>query len=144
NIHGALTNVGIRGATGNADDVVLVGPGMAQASYGNVPYGIWTGDGVNGVTIANVTIRDFYFHPIIFNGGTQSPRVYNVHLINAGEQFLKSNPDGNGGGVNNGIVEYSVFEYTTTSNDKYTNSVDVHKRRDWIVRNNLCENSQTP
>src|SRR5262245_55482947 len=80
-INGAYTNVGIRGATNNADDVVLAGPGMAQASFGEVPYGIWTGGGVNGVTIANLTIRDIFYHPIIFNGGTQNPRAYNVHLI---------------------------------------------------------------
>src|SRR5262245_39930318 len=59
-IHGVFNNVGIRGATGNADDVVLVGPGMANAAYGDVPFGIWTGDGVTGVTIANLTIRDVY------------------------------------------------------------------------------------
>src|SRR5947209_20266359 len=31
-IHGTFTHVGIRGATGNSDDVVIVGPGMTQAS----------------------------------------------------------------------------------------------------------------
>jgi len=67
-IHGAFSNVGICGATTNSDDVVLVGPGMAQPNYGDVPYGIWTGDGVDAVTIANLTIRDFFHHPITFNG----------------------------------------------------------------------------
>src|SRR3954465_1676070 len=43
--NGAFTNVGIRGATENADDVVLIGPGMTV--YGEAPYGIWTGGGVN-------------------------------------------------------------------------------------------------
>ena len=66
---------------------------MTNTNYANtVPFGIWTGNGVNGITIANVTIRDFYFHPIIFNAGTQAPHIYNVHLINAGEQFIKSIP----------------------------------------------------
>ncbi len=59
-----------------------------------MPFGIWTGVGVDGITIANLTIRDLYFHPIIFNDGTENPRVYNVHLIDAGEQFIKVNPDG--------------------------------------------------
>jgi hypothetical protein len=134
-----LSDVTIRGGTNSRDDVVLVGPGMTNASYGDVPYGIWTGN-VQGVTIANLTIRDVYYHPIIFNAGTQSPRVYNVHLINAGQQFIKSNPDDAGGGVNNGIVEYSVIEYVTTAKDDYTNGVDVHTGANWIIRHNLFRN----
>ena len=45
-----------------------------------VPFGIWTGGNVNGITIANLAIRDVYQHPIILNAGTQSPHIYNVHL----------------------------------------------------------------
>src|SRR5919109_416302 len=103
-VNGALTDIVIRGATKKPNDVVLLGPGM-NPTVPDVPYGIWTGGGVQRITIANLTIRDVYNHPIIFNAGTQSPRVYNVHLINAGQQFIKSNPDSSGGGVNNGIVE---------------------------------------
>ena len=143
-INGSFTNVGIRGATNNHDDVVLVGPGMTRANYGNARSGIWTGNGVQGVTIANLTIRDFYQHLIVFNAGTQSPIVHNVHLINAGEQFIKSNPDGAGGGVNNGIVEYSLIEYTTTAKDDYTNGVDVHTGTNWIIRHNLFRNIVGP
>jgi hypothetical protein len=143
-INGTFSNVGLRGATNNRDDVVLVGSGMTTAGNGSVPYGIWTGGNVQGVTIANLTIRDVYYHPIIFNGGTQSPRVYNVHLINAGQQFIKSNPDGQGGGVNNGIVEYSVIEYTSVARDEYTNGVDVHTGNGWIVRHNLFRNIVSP
>src|SRR3989442_12734076 len=143
-INGTYTNVAIRGGTNNRDDVVLSGPGMTNAAYGNVPYGIWTGGNVQGITIANLTIRDLFYHPIIFNAGTQSPRVYNVHLIDAGEQFIKSNPNGAGGGVDNGIVEYSVIEYTTTAKSGYTNGVDVHTGANWIIRHNLFRNIVGP
>ena len=135
---------GFAAAPDNRDDVVLVGPGMTNASYGNTPFGIWTGGNVNGVTIANLTIRDVYYHPIIFNAGTQSPHVYNVHLIDAGQQFIKSNPDASGVGVNNGIVEYSVIEYTTTAPSDYTNGVDVHAGANWIIRHNLFRNIVAP
>lgn len=64
-----------------------------------IPHGIWVGGSVAGVTIANLTIRDIYYHPIVFNAGTQSPLVHNVTLINAGQQFVKSNPSPSGGGV---------------------------------------------
>src|SRR4051794_19891914 len=50
-INGAFTNVAIQGQGSSRDDVVLVGPGMTHASYGDVPYGIATGGGVDGVTI---------------------------------------------------------------------------------------------
>jgi hypothetical protein len=143
-INGTFTNVALRGSSSNADDVVLQGPGMTNASYGNVPFGVWTGGSVQNVLVANLTIRDFYYHPIIFNAGTQSPRVYNVRLVNAGQQFIKSNPDGAGGGVNNGVVEYAVIEYDTTSRDDYTNGVDVHTGQNWIVRNSLFRNIRAP
>jgi hypothetical protein len=136
--------VALRGASGNADDVVLVGPGMTNANYGNAPFGVWTGGNVQGVTIAGLTIRDFYYHPIIFNAGTQSPHVYNVRLVNAGQQFIKSNPDGNGGGVNDGLVEYTVIEYDSTSRDSYTNGVDVHTGRNWTIRHSLFRNIRAP
>jgi hypothetical protein len=142
-INGSMTNVGIRGATGNRDDVVLVGRGMTTTTSA-VPFGIWTGNGVQGVTIANLTIRDVYTHSIMLNAGTQSPLIHNVRLLNAGEQFIKANPDGSGGGVNNGIVQYSVIEYATTSRDDYTNGVDVHTGSGWTIRHNLFRNVRAP
>jgi hypothetical protein len=142
-INGTVANVVIRGATGDRDAVVLAGNGMARASD-SVQFGIWTGGGVEGVTIANLTIRDVPYHAIIFNAGTQKPHVFNVHLIDAGQQFIKSNPDGRGGGVNGGIVEYSVIEYTAKAKDSYTNGVDVHTGARWIVRHNLFRNIVAP
>ncbi len=143
-VNGSFTNVGIRGATGNRDDVVLIGKGMSAPSDGGVPFGIWVGGDVRGVTIANLTIRDVYYHAIMLNAGAQSPLIHNVRLVNAGEQFIKANPDGAGGGVDNGIVEYSVIEYDTTSRDDYTNGVDVHTGDNWIIRHNLFRNVRAP
>jgi hypothetical protein len=140
-INGTFSNVGIRGASGNADDVVLQGPGMTNAA---IPFGIWVGGNVTGITIANLTVRDIYYHPIIFNAGTQAPLVHNVTLINAGQQFIKSNPNSAGGGVDNGIVQYSVIQYDTTSRDSYTNGVDVHTGRNWTIRHNLFRNIRAP
>ena len=140
-VNGTFSNVAIRGATGDADDVVLVGQGMTGS---NVPYGIWVGGNVQKITIADLTIRDVFYHSINFNEGTQSPLVHNVHLINAGEQFIKANPNASGtGGVNNGVVEYSVIEYSTTAPTDYTNGVDVHTGQNWIVTNNLFKNIRT-
>jgi hypothetical protein len=142
-VNGSLRNVTIRGASGNRDDVMLVGRGMANPDYGAVSHGIWTGGGVQNVTIANLTITNFYFHCIILNAGTESPRLYNLRLSNAGQQIVKSNPDDTGG-VDDGVVEYSIIEYTSTSRDSYTNGVDVLGGRRWTIRHNLFRNIRAP
>ncbi len=147
----AVSNVTIRGITDRCDDVILIGAGMA--TQGNTPFGIWVG-GPTGMTIADLTIRDIFFHPIMLdpNAGTQSPRVYNVHLINAGEQFVKVSQMGSGtnpapgSGVANGIVEYSIIEYTTAKDPNgpggpaYTNGVDVLSGLNWVIRYNVFRN----
>ena len=80
----------------------------------------------------------------MLNAGAQSPLIHNVRLVNAGQQFIKASPDGAGGGVDNGIVEYSVIEYDTTASDDYTNGVDVHTGDNWIIRHNLFRNIRAP
>jgi hypothetical protein len=147
----AVSNVTIRGATNRCDEVVLRGAGMTI--QGNTPYGIWVG-GPTGILIANLTIRDIFYHPIMLDpnaGGTQNPRIYNVRLVDAGEQFIKVSQKGSGtpvpgSGVANGVVEYSVIEYSTTKHPNgpggpgYTNGVDILTGSNWIVRNNLFRN----
>jgi hypothetical protein len=143
-VHGPLSNVTIRGATTSRDDVVLSGPGMRNRDYGRVEHGIWAGGVVSGLTIANLTIREVYFHPIILNGEVQSPHIYNVHLVNGGQQLLKTNPTGSRRGIDNGIIEYSVFEYSPTSRDDYANAIQVLAGTNWIIRNNLIRNIRAP
>jgi len=124
-------DVTIRGTNGSTN-VVLVGKGMDNANFGTVEIGIWSNS--TNTTIAHLTIRDTYDNEIIFNSGAQSPLVYCVRLINAGSQFIKSNPtDVNAGtGVNNGFVEYCWFEYTgSPPNDHgtgvgYFNGISAH------------------
>jgi hypothetical protein len=142
-------DVTIRGTNGSTN-VVLVGKGMDNTNFGNVEFGIWSNS--TNTTIAHLTIRDTYDNEIIFNQGAQSPLVYCVRLINAGSQFIKSNPtDVNAGtGVNNGIVEYCWFEYTgSPPNDHgtgvgYFNGISAHAAKNWIVRGNLFKNLHNP
>jgi hypothetical protein len=142
-ISGPLRNVTIRGASGNRDEVVLQGPGMT-GSTATAASGIWIGNGVDGATIADLTIRDFPQHAVILNAGTRAPRLYNVRLADTGQQIVKSNPDGKGAGVDEGIVEYSIVEYTTTSPGSYTNGVDVLGGKRWAIRHNLFRNIRAP
>jgi hypothetical protein len=143
-VKGPLADVVIRGSTDRRDDVVLQGPGMTNPNYGAVEFGIWAGGDVQRLTLANMTIRDVYFHPIIMNAGPQSPRLYNLHLINGGQQLLKTNPADNGSGIDNGVIEYSVFEYAPTSRDWYANAIQVLAGQNWIIRNNLIKNIKAP
>jgi hypothetical protein len=141
-VSGSLRNVAIRGASGNRDDVTLIGPGMRPG--GAVPSAIWSGGDVQGLLIANLTVRGFPFHCIIFNAGTEGPRLYNLRLADAGQQIVKSNPDDRGGGVDDGVVEYSIIEFATTSRDSYTNGVDILGGRNWSIRHNLFRNIRAP
>ncbi|HLX67997.1 MAG TPA: choice-of-anchor Q domain-containing protein [Verrucomicrobiae bacterium] len=142
-------NVTVRGAAG-CTNVVLVGKGMDNTNYGNVPFGIWS-NGTN-TTIAHLTIRDTWDNEIIFNPGAQTPLVYCVRLINAGSQFVKSNPTdvNNGIGVNNGVIEYCWFEYTGSppgdhgTGVGYFNGISAHAAKNWIIRGNLFKNLHNP
>ena len=143
-INKPVTNVVLRGATENPNDVVISGRGMDNANFEAVPHGISTGVGVTGITIANLTVRDVYYHAIMLAPGTESPRIQNVRLINAGRQFVKAYPDGKGGGVDEGLIERSMFEYTGTSRDSDTGGLEVHTGGRWTVRDNIFRNIVAP
>ncbi len=78
--------------------------------------------------------------------------MYCVRLLNAGSQFIKSNPTDvtNGTGVNNGVVEYCWFEYTGSppgdhgTGVGYFNGISAHAAQNWIVRGNLFKNLHNP
>ena len=120
------SNLAIRGATGNRDEVILRGAG------------IWAGN-VNGLTIADLTIDgDFKaVHGISLNAGTERPLIHNVHLLDINDQMIKANPDGALGGVDGGIVEYCLMEYPSGwAPDYYVAGIDIHTGDDWLIQHN--------
>src|ERR1051326_765481 len=141
--------VTIRGNEGSTN-VVLVGRGMDNSNYLNVPFGIWSNS--TNTTIAHLTIRDTWDNEIIFNSGAQSPLVYCIRLLNSGSQFIKSNPTDvdAGSGVNYGVVEYCWFEYTGSPPSDhgagvgYFNGISAHASQNWVVRGNLFKNLHNP
>ena len=133
------SDVTLRGATQNFDDVVLVGAGMSRASYGDVPNGIETIGDVQALTIANLSIRGVYGSAIAFGAGASSPHVDNVHLVDAGSRFILS-----AGGTGGAIVEGSILEYTDTARDNDARALDVYGGASWVVRNNLFRNIVGP
>jgi len=138
-------------STAGCTNVVLVGKGMDNPSYGNVPFGVWSNS--TNTTIAHLTIRDTYDNSVILNPGAQSPHLYSVRLLNAGSQFIKANPTDvtSGTGVNNGVIEYCQIEYAPgpPSTDHgagvgYFNGISAHAARNWVIRGNVFRNLHNP
>lgn len=142
---GGVSDVAIRGETGDPEDVVLVGRGMANEDHGGVPHGILLGD-AQDVLIADLTIRDVWYHPIQVDGtgGCERPRIYHCRLINAGEQFVKGTVNEAGDAVDGGIVEHTLMAYETHARSGYTDGVDVLGGRGWIIRHNRFVNIRGP
>lgn len=124
-----LSNVVIAGATGNRDEVRIRGGRFA----------IWANN-VDGLTVRDLTIEGASEHGIILNCAANAPVVRNVVLRDIGDQFIKANPGPGGCGVDAGVVEDSLFEYTRGAPDTYTNGVDVHYGVGWTIRRNTFRN----
>jgi hypothetical protein len=133
-----LTNITIAGATGKHEDVIIQGAGMA----GSTRFGFWV-DKVDGITFRDLTIRNIREHAVIINCSANAPVYRNVRVVDIGDQFIKHNPGSNGCGVSGGLVEDSVFEYSTRAPDDYTNGIDVHQGAAWTIRRNTFRNFNT-
>jgi len=98
------------------------------------------------VTIADLTIKRSYYHPIHVGGGGHYAMLYNLHIIDGRQQFVKVNPSG--GEYNDyGTLACSLFELTpagrsnvdTVSGGCYTGGLDAHQTWGWIVRDNIIK-----
>jgi hypothetical protein len=126
-------NVTIAGATGRRDDVIVRGG----------RFGFWVND-VSGLTIRDLTITGAADHGVILNCEAHAPVLSNLVFRDIGDQFVKANPGPNGCGVDLGVVENSLFEYTNGAPDTYTNGVDVHFGAGWIIRGNTFRGFNAP
>lgn len=140
----AVPNVVLRSATGNRDAVVLDG------NYQTTEIVRIT---ASNVTIADLTLRNAQTHPIhVFStgsGDTNNTLVYNVHIIDPGEQAIKINPASPSHFTDRGVVACSRIELTAAGrprirNNCYTGGVDAHQSRGWVVRDNIIEGFWCP
>ncbi len=131
-----IVNAGIslRGASGARDDVILDFGGM-QAGY----FGVMVE--ADDVTIADLTIRNAVDHGVAVQGSDR-PVLYNLHIVDIGDQLVKVNPVGDGS--DDGLLACSHLEYTTAAPDDYTNGISAHNAHNWIVRDNRWERIRTP
>jgi len=127
-IHVVNNGITIRGATGNRGDVILDFGGMESGYFGILVE-------ADDVTIADLTIRNASDHGVSIQGRDR-PILYNLHILDIGDQLVKVNPAGNGS--EDGLLACSRLEYTTSAPDDYTNGISAHQAHRWIVRDNEC------
>ena len=137
-----VPGVTLRSASGNREAVILDGNYVTTEIVQVV---------ASNVTIADLTLREAYYHPIhvmsTSTADTVGTLIYNVHIIDPGEQAIKINPYTPGNALyfpDGGEVACSHIELTDTGrpyirNDCYTGGIDAHQARNWVIRDNLIE-----
>ncbi|MAT40819.1 MAG: hypothetical protein CL609_00645 [Anaerolineaceae bacterium] len=130
-----VSNLTLRSASGNREAVILDG------NYQTTEMITIT---KSNVVIADLTLKQAYTHPIhvVTDGeNTLNTNLYNLHIIDPGEQAIKINPGTNGGYPDNGEIACSLIELTDSGrpfirNNCYTGGVDGHQAKNWVVRDN--------
>jgi len=152
NLYGAylridVPNVTLRSASGNRQAVVVNGNYVTTEIVQIV---------ASNVTIADLTLREAYYHPIHVMstacGDTNDVLIYNVHIVDPGQQAIKINPTSDEYHADYGVIACSHIEMTdsgrsrvwATSGSCYTGGVDAHQARSWIIRDNLIEGFWCP
>lgn len=135
--------VTIRGATGNRDDVVLVGAGMLNS--GNKRHVFWLR--YSDITIADLTIRDAYYHGIQIAAENQTDRIWlrNLKILDCGERFIKGSTNNNPAySPDDVVIEYCWLEQITPlsnhDDNDYIGGIDAMWCNRWIVRDNVFKN----
>ena len=134
-----VPNVTVRSASGDREAVTLDGNYITTEIIQIV---------ASDVTVADLTLREAYYHPIHVmsseSGHTLNAKIYNVHIIDPGEQAIKINPAADNYFTDNGLIACSHIELTDTGrpyirNNCYTGGIDAHQSRGWVIRDNLIE-----
>jgi hypothetical protein len=144
NLHGVYLridepNLTIRSASGNREAVILDGNYQTTEIFQIV---------ASNVTIADMTLQKAYDHPIHVMSSdasdTENTLIYNVHVIDPGQQAIKINPVSGGTYPDDGVIACSHIELTDAGrtqirDDCYTGGIDAHQAEGWVIRDNLIE-----
>ncbi|MBI5649081.1 MAG: hypothetical protein HZC40_01315 [Chloroflexi bacterium] len=135
----ATSNVTLRSASGNRAAVILDGNYITTEIIQIV---------ASNITLADLTLRAAYYHPIhvmtVAGAHTLNTLIYNVHIIDPGEQAIKINSAATGYYTDSGTIACSRIELTDAGraqirNNCYTGGIDAHQSRGWVVRDNHIE-----
>jgi hypothetical protein len=130
----ATPGVTLRSFSGNRDAVVL------DADYQtNELISIQA----SNVTIADLTLREAYDHPVHVSGNgapITGTLLHNLRIVDPGQQGVKINPIGTAW-ADNGTIECSSIELTGAGrpfvrDNCYTGGIDAHAAWGWAVRRN--------
>lgn len=131
--------VTLRSASGDRAAVVLDGNYLTSEIIQIV---------ASDVTIADLTLREAYDHPIHVmsteDSHTLNTLIYNVHIIDPGQQAIKINPVPGGFYTDDGVIACSHIELTNAGrahirDNCYTGGVDAHQARGWTLRDNRIQ-----
>ncbi len=133
-------SVSLRSASGNREAVILDGNYQTTEIIQVVR---------SNITIADITLREAYNHPIHVmstdaGGDVLNTLIYNVHIIDPGEQAIKINVAGTDVYPDDGVIACSRIELTDVGrpfirNNCYTGGIDAHQSRNWHIRDNHIE-----
>ena len=138
-MHFTTPGLTLRSASGDRDAVIL------EANYGIGETALIS---ASDTTIADLTLARAFYHPIHITGGpaanTENIRVYNVVVLDPGQQAIKINPSPEGFYSDGGLVACSHLELTDAGRPQikdncYTGGVDGHSARGWQIRDNHIE-----
>ena len=133
-------NVTLRSQSGNRESVIL-DDAYSRSEIVTVA--------ASGVTIAGLTIKRAGTHPIHVtssdSGDTLETLIYDVHIIDPGQQAIKINP--HSAQIyfpDDGEIACSRLELTAAgrlavwniNGSCYTGGIDAHQARDWVIRDN--------
>ena len=135
-----ISNIQVRGATGDPADVVIVGAGMTDPGV-QFGFQIFT---ASDVLIADLSVGSVYYHAVAIQNdqGATRVRLYHLRLFDAGQQIVKGNANPNPG-AEDVVIEFCDIFYTDgvphhpELGSCYTNGIDALPGRRWVIRDNL-------
>ncbi len=107
------------------------------------------------ITISNLTLEHARWHGIHLKGGANNIKLYNLHILDCGEQLIKSNPntmhwnESYAKFNDNVTVANCLIEITDKGRKRvhklphcacYTQGIDAHAARGWVVEDNIFKN----
>jgi hypothetical protein len=131
-------DVTLRSASGDRDSVII---------DGNYAVGEIVSIRASGITVADLTLKRAYYHPVHVAGGGHHALLYDLHIVDGREQQVKVNPSADMQYNDFGTLACSLVEITdagrayihahpTPGFDCYTGGFDAHMAWNWTVRDN--------
>jgi chitodextrinase len=137
-------NMTIKSQSGNRDAVVLQGDAMTSSASVKMIFRV----DANNFTAESMTLQRVGWHliQVVGENNRDNFTAKNMVFRNAWEQMLKvTYVDTSTVGSDNGLVENSLFEFTSgQAGQYYTGGIDAHNAKNWIVRGNTFKNIISP